>query len=240
MKTIIISLPSSTARRKRVLRELEETGLEYEFLEATNGEQTNFQYAERTCPRKSRKQKGYSLIVGEIACFSSHLRVWEYCVDADEVFLVLEDNVELASSLRKAKLLELLEALPELDYIKLAAFRERSFREIAEITTEYSLVRCRKGTRGTSAYLISPAGASKLIEGASEFVEPVDAYMEKPWRHGVITHSVHPSPFRRAQVKSIIGSNRNNKTGVSLFGKIYIEIYRMYESIQHGYYYYFR
>lgn len=240
MKTIVISLPGSTARRNRVDSELKKTGLDYEYFEATDGAQENFRYAERTCPKKSRRQKGYSLIAGEIACFSSHLRAWHYCVEVDEVFLVLEDNVELASTQAAEKLPELLAALPEHDYIKLAAFRVRRFRELTEITAAYSLVRCRKGTRGTTAYLISPAGASKLIEGASEFVEPVDAYMEKPWRHGVLTHSVSPSPFRRAKVESTIGSSRNDKAGISILRRMFIELYRAFESIRHSYYYYFR
>lgn len=89
----------------------------------------------------------------------------------------------------------------------------------------------RKKTCGTTAYIISSKAAQRFIDNAQAFLEPVDDYMEKPWRHQVQTYSVSPDLFTRADITSTIGSTRKDKSGISLFNKIYIELFRTYESL---------
>lgn len=236
MQTVVISLTHSTSRRLRVEHELANTGLDFEFFEATDSTQTNFLHANRSHAALTRKRKGYSLTAGELACFSSHLRVWENCVEANERFLVLEDNVELSNTVPAERIHELIAVIPPLDYVKLAALSKRRFRVHSSISRTHTLVRYTKGTCGTSAYLITPEGARKLIAGASEFLESVDDYMEKPWRHQVIAHSVYPSVFQRAKIESTIGNDRKQKERPTVQTKLYIELYRIYESVMNGIY----
>ena len=237
MQTIVISLKHSTARRLRVERELADTGLVCTFFEATDSTQENFQYASRAHAALTRKRKGYSLTAGELACYSSHLRVWERCVEAGEQFLVLEDNAELCNTLPAEKIRELIADIPPLDYVKLStALSGRSFKCYSSISGTHKLVRYTKYTSGASAYLISPEGARKLIAGAGQFLEPVDDYMEKPWRHQVIAYSVYPSVFQRASIESTIGSDRKQKGRSTVRSKLYRELYRIYESIMNRIY----
>lgn len=236
MQTVVINLKHSTARRSRVERELADTGLDFEFLEATDSAHENFLHADRANAALTRKRKGYVLTTGELACYSSHLRVWERCVEAGERFLVLEDNVELSNTLPAAGLRELINAIPPHDYVKLAALSTRKFMTCSLLSDTHTLVRYTRGTCGTSAYLITPKGASKLIAGSTEFLESVDDYMEKPWRHQVIAYSVNPSIFQRAKIESTIGSNRKKKGRRTVFEKLYIELYRIHESVMNSIY----
>lgn len=236
MQTVVISLKRSTARRSRVERELADTGLDFAFLEATDSAQADFQHAERSNAALTKKRKGYVLTAGELACFSSHLRAWERCVEANERFLILEDNVELSHTVPADAIRQLIAAIPSIEYVKLAALSRRRSRRCSILSDTHTLVRYTRGTCGTSAYLISPEGARKLIAGADEFLESVDDYMEKPWRHQVIAHSVHPSIFQRAGIESTIGSDRKQKGRRTLISKLYIELYRIHESIMNGIY----
>ena len=237
MQTVVISLNHSTARRLRVQHELADTGLDFAFFEATDCTQPHFQHASRAHAALTRKRKGYCLTAGELACYSSHLRVWERCVEAGERFLVLEDNIELSNTVPAERILELIADIPPHDYVKLAAaLPRRRFKGYASISQTHRLVRYTKYTSGASAYLISPEGARKLIAGASEFLEPVDDYMEKPWRHHVIAYSVYPSVFQRAGVESTIGNDRKRKGKSTVRSKLYREIYRIYESVMNRIY----
>nr|WP_281486429.1 glycosyltransferase family 25 protein [Vibrio diabolicus] len=87
------------------------------------------------------------------------------------------------------------------------------------------------GTCGTTAYIVTPKAASKFVMHAQEFIEPVDDYMEKPWRHGVQVYSVSPDLFTRAEIASTIGGKRKDKSKMTLANKIYAELFRTYESI---------
>ena len=236
MQTVVISLKHSTARRLRVERELADTGLDFEFLEATDSAQKNFLHADRANAVLTRKRKGYVLTTGELACYSSHLRVWERCVEAGERFLVLEDNVELSDTVPATSIRELINAIPPHDYVKLAALSRRSYKTGSSLSDTHTLVRYIRGTCGTSAYLITPEGARKLIAGSSEFLESVDDYMEKPWRHQVIAYSVNPSIFQRASIESTIGSDRKQKGRRTVLAKLYIELYRIHESVMNRIY----
>ena len=230
-------MKSSTIRRSRVEKVLASTVLDFEFFDATDSSQQNFRHLERANNALTYKRKGYHLIDGEIACFSSHLRVWEYCVEQNKRFLVLEDNVELAGTIAAEAIRELIDNIPPLEYVKLAATRKRSYKSLSLLTRTHSLVRYSKRTYGTGAYLVSPEGAKKLIKGASEFLEPVDDYLEKPWRHKVIAYSVHPPVFQRAELVSTIGNVRKQKVRGTLLQKLYIELYRLYESFMYRLYF---
>ena len=239
MRVIIISLKRSTERRRRVARELADTGLEFSFFDATDSTHDNFQHADRANPALTRKRKGYCLTSGELACYSSHLRAWKYCMEVGEQLLVLEDNVELSNTLSAKNIQKLIASVPSLEYVKLSgALSKRRFRHCSSLSEKHNLVRHTKFTSGASAYLISPEGANKLSSGAVEFLEPVDDYMEKPWRHQVIAYSVYPFVFQRAKIESTIGSDRKKKDKSSASSKWYREIYRIYELIMYRIYLY--
>lgn len=230
MKVFVISLKRSVDRRELIQKHLDALDISFEFFDAIDGSVENFLYSEHARPSITKKRKGYTLKTSEVACFASHYALWKKSIELNESIVIIEDNVD---PIPKAKeLIELsLQQITKYGYIKLSATQKSQFTDIVNLTPEYKLGGYEKKTYGTTAYIISPKVAQHFIDNAHEFLEPVDDYMEKPWRHHVQTYSVSPDLFTRADITSTIGLTRKDKNGISPFNKIYIELFRTYESL---------
>ncbi|MUK77076.1 glycosyltransferase [Aliivibrio fischeri] len=230
MKVFVVSLKRSVDRRERIQKHLDALNISFEFFDAIDGSVKNFQYSDHGRPVTTKKRKGYSLKTSEIACFASHYAMWQKCVSLNEPIVIMEDNVDPIANAKQ--IIELsFEHIQTYDYIKLSATHKSPFHRILDLTPEFQLGGYKKKTCGTTAYIISPKAAQRFIDNAQAFLEPVDDYMEKPWRHQVQIYSVSPDLFTRADITSTIGSTRKDKSGISPFNKIYIELFRTYESL---------
>lgn len=230
MKVFVVSLTRSIERRERVQRLLDQEGVDFEFFDAVDGSLPNFTHSEKSRERITRARKGYQMHENELACFASHYEVWQHCIKLNEAIIVLEDNVDPVGPIKEV----LTSAFAQINYygyIKLSATRKQTFHKIISLVNGYDLGGYSSGTCGTTAYIISPSTAELFVKNAQTFLEPVDDYMEKPWRHGVQVYSVYPDLFSRAKVMSTIGSKRKDKSQMTLFNKIYAEFFRTYESI---------
>ncbi|SBT12667.1 glycosyltransferase family 25 protein [Vibrio celticus] len=231
MKVVVINLKRSINRRRRIEASLKNIGIKFDFLEGVDSSEPNFRYSERRNEALTRKRFGYNLVENEIACFSSHHLAWEKCLEINEPILVLEDNCDLSSDFSN-HFLHFNKLSRDYDFIKLAATKPKSFKIIKKIDNSLSIVRYHKRTCGIMGYIITPGAAEKFIKNAQTFVEPVDNYMEKPYKHGVSTYVFKPDLVRRADIPSTIGSSRKEKIGLTIWNKIYIEAFRIYEQIK--------
>ncbi|KGT34090.1 glycosyltransferase, partial [Vibrio parahaemolyticus] len=144
---------------------------------------------------------------------------------------VLEDNCDLLPEF--FDVLSHFDTLAEqYDFLKLAATKPKSFKVISSVNNKLNIVRFNKRTCGIMGYILTPHAASKFIKNATQFIEPVDDYMEKPYKHGVSTYVLRPDIVKRADIPSTIGSSRKDKSDINLCNKIYIELFRLYEQIQ--------
>lgn len=231
MKVLVISLKRSCERRERMTKQLSEAGINFDFLDAIDASKPNFPLSERRNEILSRKRFGYRLTEAEIACFSSHYHAWEQCVKLNKATLILEDNCDISEHLF-SNLNVLSELSNKYHFIKLAATGNKSFKTIERIDNTISIIRYRKRTCGIMGYVISPKAANKFITNAHRFIEPVDDFMEKPYKHGVSTYNLVPELVKRAQIPSTIGSSRKDKTGLRGIDKVYIELFRLYEQFR--------
>lgn len=231
MKTFVVSLKRSNERRQKVLEILAGLSIKFEFYDAVDASDKSFDYVKKANPELTKKRFGYHLIDNELACFASHFELWKKCVELDEPIWILEDNITTTPTLLKylGKLSELTE---KYQLLKLSSRRNKQHTIIEKIDSTTNIVRYKKYGYGTQSYTITPQAAQKLINGAGQFIEPVDNYMEKTWKHGVSTYCFLPNIIDRANVKSTIGSARKNKSGLKTHKKIYIELYRLYEQIR--------
>ncbi|HHP0487342.1 TPA: glycosyltransferase family 25 protein [Vibrio harveyi] len=230
MKVFVVSLARSLDRRERIEEKLKQQGIEFEFFDAVDGSIDGFLHSEKSRPVITQRRKGYQLKTSEVACFSSHYELWVRCTELDEPIIILEDNVDPVEGLKQV-LTHTLPLTSTYDYIKLSATQKRAFTPIIPIDDSHMLGGYSAGTCGTTAYIVTPKAASKFVKHAQEFIEPVDDYMEKPWRHNVQTYSVAPDLFTRAQIASTIGAKRKDKSKMTVPNKIYAELFRTYESI---------
>lgn len=231
MRIFVISLERSTDRRARVIEALGRKGIQFEFLNAVDASRPEYQYSERRCDALTRKRFGYTLTTGEIACFASHHLAWEKCLELNEPIMVLEDNCDFNE--------RFFDLIPQLglplgkfQHIKLAATRPQEPIIIEQLDDSLAIVSYKRRTCGTMGYLVTPSAAARFISGANLFIEPVDNYMEKPYKHGVKTYCFYPDLVYRAKIQSTIGSQRKNKSNLPLLRKVYIESFRLYEQIR--------
>ncbi|MPW37520.1 glycosyltransferase family 25 protein [Vibrio sp. B1Z05] len=233
MKTFVISLKNSP-RRERVKTLLGETNLKYQFFDAISTKSSIFHMHNRANPTKTFWRKGFILKDTEIACFASHYLLWQRCIALDEPIVIFEDNFELI----EGAVLHTENAFSHINkygYIKLSTTENINkppiFHKIEDIDDLVGIGYYNQETAGTTAYIISPKVAKSLIDGASEFIDPVDNYMEKPWLHGVQTFAVFPNVFYRANIPSEIGK-RKDKSNRFILARISKEIYRTYELLK--------
>lgn len=230
VQVFVISLRESTERRARIKKQLDQKGLDFQFFDAIDSYSHASLLEERENIQKTQRVKGYRLQNTELACFASHRCLWEKCVENQRSMIILEDNVDL-KDFSVESLLKIYEQSRDFFYIKLSATNKKSFIKIKKLDGNYFLGQYTGNTCGTTAYIISPAAAKAFIGDSEQFLEPVDDYMEKTWKHGVKTYSVSPCLFERAKISSTIGtfSSRKRKLNITLAKRLYIEAYRVVE-----------
>ncbi|EHH2420007.1 glycosyltransferase family 25 protein [Vibrio parahaemolyticus] len=236
MKVFVLSLKQSTDRRKRIEETLGLTDIEFEFFDALTPQELSHEQRQRLNPEKTRNLKGYELTEGEIACFFSHMAIWQWSAQHGQDVLVLEDNVDI-----HPKFAFLVADLKQVysqctkprTIIKLSASKQGvRFKKIHELNDSFTLGNYVKPTTGAMGYLMSSKAAQSLVEHANEIIVPVDDYMEKVWIHRTNIVSVYPNVVSRAVIPSTIGHARKSKTSLTLLDKINIETFRLYEQIR--------
>ncbi|WP_261816464.1 glycosyltransferase family 25 protein [Vibrio gallicus] len=230
MKTFVISLKNSP-RRERVVNLLNSTSLEYEFFDAISINDPKFHLYDKSNPMKTYFRKGFVLKATEVACFASHYALWERCIEIGQPIVILEDNIGLVEG-GDEYIKSLYKRTDIYDYLKLSSIPNHSappiFHEIERINESLLFGYNNQETAGTTGYIITVKAARAFIQGATEFIDPVDNYLEKPWLHGIQVYSSLPEPCYRENVVSEIGQ-RKDKSNRSTLIRISKEIYRTYE-----------
>ncbi|TEW56613.1 glycosyltransferase family 25 protein [Psychromonas sp. RZ22] len=235
MKVFVISLKRSTERRIKIESSLNNIGINFEFFDAVDGKENNFKYYKKQRPIKTKKRHGYALTRNEIACYASHYSIWEKCIQINEPILVLEDNCEFTDAL-KSSINTFDELAEKYKFIKLCSIFKRKTKKKEILKNGLEIVTYLKRGSGTQGYILSPEAAKEFIIHSHEFIEAVDDYMEKPWRHGVKTYYFKPNIIRRAEIVSTIGSDRKDKKNLTIYDKLTIELFRLYEQIRYTLY----
>ena len=232
MKIFVISLTRSLERRERIIETFSKLNLEFEFFDAIDGQTDNFKYSERSAPSRTKTRLGYHLTSNEVACFASHLSIWEHCIELNEPIWVFEDNIKPTTHFL-SDMLFLNNLVEKYKFIKLFGIFPRQFTAVETFGDATEIGYYSKRTAGIQSYLLSPFAAKQFVEGADLFLEAVDDYMEKPWRHTILTYCFRPALVERAKIASTIGSVRKIKKNVNLFDKIIIELFRLYEQFRY-------
>lgn len=117
----------------------------------------------------------------ELAVFLSHRALWQSIAEAGEPGIILEDDAVF--SRRIGTFLGLLQGrlagLADFDLINLETVGRRKFLRPPAIPLGegLSLMPLDREKSGAGAYLLTPAGARRLLAGALQGAAPVDAYM---------------------------------------------------------------
>ncbi len=186
MKNIVISLKTAAARREHIVQEFDKQNIGFEFFDALTPD-----LARPLAEKMQLNIRDEFLSPGELACFMSHVSIWQKMVDEHIPHLaIFEDDVYLGNA---AELLNNAGWInPNWDIIKTEAFADQVFlgnaqSEIANGTRH--IVQLTGKNLGTAGYILSLEGAQKYLEYVKKIqLIPLDQVMFDEF----IRHTFHP------------------------------------------------
>lgn len=220
MKIFIVNLERAIERKAHMQRQFEKLDsqkFQIEFFKAVDCLKDEHLAFSQYSKFKSLLYRGKELSNGERACFASHYRLWQKCVELGEPIIVLEDDVELFSEfdegVARAKQSGYV-------YVRLSYLFKKG--KMFSLPNNFSL--SFADIRGTQGYYLTPMGALALIESAKSWYCPVDDYMDMFSIHRVPNVCIEPV-LKEVGVESTI---KGRGAKVSFYLKLSRECVRAY------------
>ncbi len=212
MQITIINLASQPARWSEACRQFAAAGLSVVRQDAVEGTTLAPEEAARFYSRRlNARQYHRPLRAEEIACYASHMAAWQALVDSGEpAMAIFEDDVEIDADLRPV-LDAVSNASVAWDVVKLIGRTHEKVRAASRLLDERRLITYRRVPSLTGAYVVSAAGARKLLDARAPFGRPIDVDMRYWWECDLRVLGVHPYPVRGAPSSRIscIGNRRS-------------------------------
>lgn len=191
MKIVVINLERSTDRLAFMQAQFDSLGLRAEYFKAIDASRGDLDGLSRYDERKALRILGHPLSPGEVGCFASHYLLWKRCAASGEPLVIMEDDVRMRPGFVRALALAEHE-IERCRFLRIAGLFRRRFHTIARLDSEHSLIRFLKGPYGLQCYALSPAGAQRLVDHASIWINAVDTYVDQFWEHGLASFAIVP------------------------------------------------
>lgn len=219
MKTFVISLPEAKERQAHmtdVMAGCGPDGLAFEFFEAIDGREFDVANHPQHNTFKRRLYFGRDLRGGELGVLLSHRAIYQKMI-AENIAMafVLEDDVTLHEDCYR--ILKALENGPQdfdlvrfLGSAKVARLQQYPKRVI---DGDYTLNRLCTTPGGAHAYVITKAGAAKMLKCLNRSYLPIDTLMGHVWTTGLKAYIVQPGLSLPDETQpQYIGTARFDKT----------------------------
>lgn len=215
-QVLLLNMNRSTERLARCSALLKKHNIEFVRIDAIDGSTLSPQQINRVYdPHLNTRQYHKSLTNGEIGCYLSHLKAWQYIVDNQlEFAIILEDDFMVQGNLDG--LPEAIQSIPgKWHCLKLAEFPiKRKSREQAKIN-DFSLISYHKVPARTCAQAISLEGAERLLTARKRFGRPVDIDLQYWWEAQINVYGLKPYLFSpttqvSSEIDSIVDRKKTN------------------------------
>ena len=170
-------------------------GLLHRRIEAVDGGTLDLDAIPGYDRRARLSRYGVDLTPPQLGCYLSHLSAIQMIVDEDlPSALILEDDVNLGDDTPEV-LAEIAALRKPWEMIRLAGLRARRSRRVHSLGEHHALVRLLNTASGLQGYLVSNAGARKLLPYAARIMHPVDTMVDRYWENGLKIWAVLPYPI---------------------------------------------
>ena len=195
---VYINLQRDADRRLRMEAEFARLGLPAQRFDATLWTAlSESEQAAYYSPALNARQFHKPLVNGEKGCYASHLRAWQWLLDSGHpALVVLEDDVALKPEF--AAVIEALAARPDgWDMVKLISHLDekagtKKLGRSRPLTPGFQLVDYKRVPSLTAGYVVSRAGAAKLLASRIPFGRPIDVDLRRFWENGLHIQGVVP------------------------------------------------
>lgn len=214
MKIKVISVAGSTKRRNSIRRQFDRLNVPFEFFDAITPDKAR-EYIHHYDEKEFFLNCGRYATETEIACYASHLALWQQCANEDRPFLILEDDAKLDERFLSG-LLVAASQINRLGFIRVSLPDTQTTLDINRYGP-FDIQYCRRVPLLALGYALSPTAAKRLADAAHIVEEPIDKFMQRFWRHGQPIFAVTP-PFvhlTRHADESVIGARSRQKYGLS-------------------------
>ncbi len=185
MKIFVLNLPRATDRLRIMRERLADLGLEAEILPAVEGARID----RGSLPAGTEP----GLSPGELGCYLSHVRFWETVVEQGlPAAIILEDDVLLDPALLEVAQGVLALGYP-VDAVRLSALRPVRGITLGALPGGRRLVLPNKNPSGTQGYLVTQAGARRLLAALPVPRAPIDTTLDAYWKHDLYVPVVTPA-----------------------------------------------
>lgn len=179
---VFINLDRDAERRTRLLSELKHVPMVSQRLPAVWWPDVPPEQADRWASDVLNARQYYKpLRNGEKGCYASHIEAWQQLLASDApALVVLEDDVRLTPQF--AEVVAAIAALNEpWDMVKLLGREREKVRSQRPLVPGTALVDYLRVPSMTAGYVVSRAGAAKLLAHRQPFGRPIDVDLRFWW-----------------------------------------------------------
>jgi glycosyl transferase family 25 len=203
---VVISLPDAADRRDLFAARAAGTSLPWRWFDARRELGPGLTHD----PDEAIVAKGRPMYPGELGCYASHYAAWTEFLegDADQLLVLEDDTIVDWGFLAKVAAVDLEPA--GISYLRLYAKRPCAFRTLLQnaIERQRSVIEFLDRPLGTQGYLLTRAGARRLVPHCRRVRRPIDDELDRSWDHGIPTLCVFPFPVIEESTASGIDAAR--------------------------------
>jgi glycosyl transferase, family 25 len=179
---------------------------------------------------------GRPMLPQEYGCYLAHVKALNAFLESRaECAVIMEDDVNLSADL-VARAFSAHKAAPFAEVLKLLNHRVVWFRPIARSVDGDVIGKCLFGPQGSAAcYLVTRAGAQKLVDALKVITCPFDIALERGWATGVQVFTVKDDLIAlsvRSKESQIADRARYRSIKLRGIRKIPTHIWRMVELLR--------
>ena len=210
MKKFVINLKRRPDRKEHFI-EKNPTLEDYTFVEAVDGNEDLSEY--KTRPGWIDPYQNRGIVPTEVACFLSHRKMWEKCVELNEPIYVIEDDAIINTDLWDEEF-----------YDHTIKYWDMLYLQRNENKPEFAI---KIGDRlerpwypyNTTAYVICPKGAKKLLNTniMEDGIIPVDEYIPEQIRNAsLMALALQEDSCNQAHTDVLASDIRNDRRDMTV------------------------
>lgn len=210
----VINMKSAQKRWEIIITAAEDAGLNLFRVDAIDGKSIHKDEWVDVDQKEFTLNTARDIFTGEYGCYRSHLKALEMFVASEEDYgIILEDDI-LPDGEILERVQHIIASTDSFDVVKLVNHRTSGFITLATTIKGDSVGRTLFGPQGSAAaYLVSKAGAVKLLKSLSIISLPWDVALEKHWKidANVLTVKENILNFSHEHIISNIAPNGYGK-----------------------------